>query len=323
MNTIVITGAGGYIGGLLCKRLADEGHAVRIVSRSAVAPAANAGAKIEQVQADLRDEASWRAVLDGADAVAHLSSRTDLRAAEANPAEDDNLNVEPVRALVRAAAHLHNAIPVVFASTVTIVGIDPVNPVDEQTSDRPCSVYDRHKLESEWILGDATQRGLLRSCTLRLSNVYGYGGSSVNANRGILNVMLSRALRGEPLTLFGAGAYIRDYVHVDDVVDAFCRALTARGACNGRHYVIASGRGHTLAEAYGLIKDAALEHAARHVDIRHVPEPADLQPIERRNFIGNPQLFSQSTGWTPRFDLSGGISDYFVRALASVKESVH
>jgi len=313
--TYVITGARGYIGSVMVTRLAGEGRALRLVSRAAAVPMAAANATIEQVQADLRDEACWRTVLDGAQAVVHLSSRTDLRAAEADPTGDDNLNVEPVRALVRAAEHRSTPLPVVFASTVTIVGCEHANPVDEQTPDCPRSVYDRHKLECETILRNATQRGILRACSLRLSNVYGCGGASINANRGVLNVMLKRALGGEPLTLFGDGGYIRDYTHVDDVVDAFCRALGNPGVCDGRYYVIASGRGHSLAEAYAFIAESVLEHTGRHVDIRRIPEPPDLHEIEKRNFIGNPRLFMERTDWRPRFDLRAGIHDYLVRAV--------
>lgn len=323
MGTIVITGARGYIGSILASRLAGEGHALRLVSRSALVVPAQAVAKIEQVHGDLRNDACWRALLDGAEAVIHLSSRTDLRAAEVDPKGDDNLNVEPVRALVRAAERCKTPMSVIFASTVTIVGCEHGNPVNELTPDRPCSVYDRHKLECETILRNATERGNLRACTLRLSNVYGYGGSSVNANRGVLNAMLARALRGEPLTLFGEGAYVRDYTHVDDVVDAFCRALNARDVCDGRHYVISSGRGHTLAEAYALITEAALDHVDRRIDIRRIPEPLDLHPIERRNFVGNSRLFGRNTGWTPHFDLRAGVRDYFVRMLARAAVATH
>lgn len=316
MSTVVVTGARGYIGNLLVNRLAHEGYALRLVSRSPAVPIVAVGPGIEQVQADLRDATSWDALLDGAEALVHLSSRTDLRAAEADPKGDENLNVEPVRALVRAAERCCTPITVIFASTVTIVGHEHPNPVDEKTPDRPCSVYDRHKFECETIFRYATERGLLRACSLRLSNVYGYGGASINANCSVLNVMLKRALGGEPLTLFGNGAYIRDYTHVNDVVDAFCRTLTHPGVHDGQHYVIASGRGYTLAEAYELIGESVFEYTGRRIDINRIPEPPDLYPIERRNFIGNARMFVQSTGWRPHFDLAAGIHDYFARALS-------
>lgn len=316
--TFVITGAHGYIGSALAKRLASEGHALRLVSRSSAAPPSEAvrEAKIDCIEADLRDERVWFRLMESADAIVHLSSRTDLHAAEADPTGDSNLNVDPIHALVRAAGRCGVAMPVIFASTVTIVGDAHTNPVNETTTDRPCSVYDRHKLECETILRDATRRGALRACSLRLSNVYGYGVSSINANRGVLNTIMQRAVQGEALTVYGEGEYIRDFIFVDDVVDAFCRALASEQVRDGGHYVIATGCGHTLAEAFSLVAREAFRCTGRRVEVRHVPEPPDLHPIERRSFVGDSSLFHQLTGWRSQVDLESGVRDYFKQALA-------
>lgn len=324
MSTVVITGARGYLGSALASRLACEGHSLRLVSRAPGAPRVRAAgaAKVDHVVADLRDEAAWSSLIDGADAIVHLSSRTDLRAAEADPAGDEVINVEPIRALVGAAARAPKPPIVTFASTVTIVGSNPDNPVDERTPDDPSSVYDRHKLACERILREATTRGALRACSLRLSNIYGYGTASINANRGILNAMMKRAVSGEPLTLFGDGAYLRDFTHLDDAVDAFCRVIATPAACDGSHYVIATGRGHSLADAFALVAAEALAQTGHRVEIRRVPEPADLHPVERRNFIGNARRFSARTGWRPHYDLVSGIRDYLARALASAATAV-
>ena len=316
MKQIIITGGRGYIGTALVRRLVHAGYALRFVSRTSNAPRIEAGRPmgIAYVQADLRDEEAWSDLMADAAAIVHLSSRTDLRAAEADPTGDDNINVEPVRSLIRAAAHSGVQPNVIFASTVTIVGNRHENPVDERTPDRPCSVYDRHKQACETLLREATARGQLRACSLRLSNVYGY--ASINVNRGILNVMLARATKGEALTLFGEGQYIRDFIHLDDVVDAFCAAVASDRVCDGRHYVIASGHGHALAEVFELVAQEALLQTGQRIEVRRVPEPLDLHPIERRNFVGNSSLFHALTGWQPRIDLRTGIHDYFVRAAA-------
>ena len=318
IKPLVITGARGYIGSALVKRLAREGHAMRVVSRSSGVPRVEAAtdAKIEYCEADLRDSRAWFRLLQDAAAVVHLSSRTDLRAAEADPSGDRNLNIEPIQALVDAAAQCRAPVPVLFASTVTIVGDSHSNPVDESTPDGPCSVYDRHKLECETILRDATQRGVLSACSLRLSNVYGYGVSSINANRGILNAVMRRASAGEPLTLYGQGEYIRDFTFLGDVVDAFCRALATERVRDGGHYVIATGYGYTLAEAFNVVAREAFRCTGRHVEVRHVSEPPDLHPIERRTLsamlacsIGSP-VGGRIVG------LKFGIRDYFKEALA-------
>jgi nucleoside-diphosphate-sugar epimerase len=319
MSTVVITGARGYIGSALAKSLASQECALRLVSRAAVPRNFDrASATIEHVQADLRDEQSWKTLLDGADAVVHLSARTDLRAAEANPTEERELNVEPVRALIRAARNFGRPLPVIFASTVTIVGPAPPVPANEQIQDQPCTVYDGHKLECEAMLRDATRGGFLRACSLRLANVYGFGSgvASTNSNRGILNAIMRRAGRGENLTLYGKGEYVRDFIFIGDVVDAFSRALACDQVRSGSHYVIASGRGYTLARAFELVAQEALRCTGRAVDIRNVPEPADLHPIERRNFVGDSSLFQKLTGWRAAVDLQGGIRDYFQHNLA-------
>ncbi len=314
MKTIVITGARGYIGSALAEKLARHGHMLRLVSRSSSPePAISTRPSCEHRVADLRDPQSWSELLRGADIVVHLSSRTDLRAAEADPADDEDINLRPLRALVEAAGAIDAAPIIVFASAATIVGPHPQMPVDDDTPDDPCSIYDRHKLAGEMILREATVGGVIRACSLRLSNVYGRGGASVNANRGILNIMMKRAIDDEPLTLYGNGAYLRDFIHIEDVVEAFLRAMTTPDICDGGHYVIASGRGHTLAEAYAMIAEVAMERLRRRVKIVRVPEPTDLHLIEKRDFIGDPHVFYARTGWRPRFDLRAGITDYFVR----------
>jgi len=318
--TYVITGARGYIGRALTKSLIDQGHDLRLVSRSQViSSSGRTSARVEHVRADLRDEESWRALLDGANAVIHLSARTDLNAAEADPATDHALNVKPAHALVRAAERCRATISVIFASSTSIAGDAHINPVNESTPDRPCSVYDRHKLECETILRDATRRGVLRACSLRLATVYGYGDGdgSINANRGVLNAMIRRAVGGQPLTLYGDGFPVRDFTHVDDVCNAFRLAVAQPDICDGKHYIIATGRGHTLAEAFGCVAREAHRAIGREVKICHVPEPPNLHPIERSNFIGDASAFQKQTGWRAEVDLESGIRHCFQQLVAA------
>jgi nucleoside-diphosphate-sugar epimerase len=323
MSRIVITGASGYIGSTLAAAMAADGHALRLVSRSSKPQsfAAPRLTNVERLAANLRNPEHWFRLLDGAGVVVHLSSRTDLRAAEADPTGDRALNVEPVYALVRAAQQCTTAVPMIFASSTSIVGDAHTNPVNERTPDRPCSIYDRHKLECEAVLGDAARRGILQACSLRLPTVYGYGAgvASTNPNRGILNVMIRRASRGEPLTLYGDGSVVRDFVHIDDVCDAFRRAIARADVCQGNHYVVATGRGHTLAEAFRWVAEEAYRVIGRVVEISHVSEPPNLHPIERSNFVGDAAAFRKLTGWRPQVDLRSGIRNYFEHLLSSAQ----
>jgi nucleoside-diphosphate-sugar epimerase len=317
---IVLTGARGYLGRALARRLAGERLALRLVSRPGFGlPETRALAgNIEYVTANLQEQENWWDLIGDADAVVHLSARTDLQAAEADPAGDEKLNVEPVRALIRAVARRRRTKPLVlFASTTSIVGIRHENPVHELTPDNPVSVYDRHKLLCEHLLLDATACGLIRACSLRLANVYGFGAASMNVNRGIFNAMIRRAARGKPILIFGDGQYLRDFIHVQDVVEAFCCALACERVQDGQHYVIASGKGMTLVDAFALVACEAGKITGRSVDLWHVPEPADLQSIERRNFIGDSTLFRTKTGWMAHIDLKTGIRRTLQEFLAN------
>lgn len=310
-GTIVVTGASGYIGSALVPRLHADGYSTRPVSR------ANAQHDLDRsregIAADLRKPEAWLDVLNGATGVIHLSSRTDLHAAEMDEVVDDDLNVAPVRALVNALERCGgHRLPVVFASTVTIFGDTPVLPCDETAPDHPLSVYDRHKLKCETLLKEATEKGIVAACSLRLANVYGLANkaadtASTNSNRGILNGMMARAVRGDALTVYGAGNYVRDFVHLNDVVGAFTAALANARVRDGTAYVIATGKGHSLLDAFSFIACEAKSLAGHDVDIRHVPEPADLHQSERRNFIGNSGLFTSRTGWKPEIDMETGV----------------
>ena len=144
--------------------------------------------------------------------------------------EDFHANVMPIRHLLAACARRAPRPIVVFAGTVTEAGIPSRLPVNEDEPDNPITAYDRHKLIAENDLKAAAAQGVVRGATLRLSNVYGPGRDGKPHDRDVLNRMIRAALAAEPLTVYGSGEYMRDYVFVEDVVDAFLRA-----ACTTRN----------------------------------------------------------------------------------------
>src|SRR5262245_41447016 len=127
---VVITGARGYIASALAGRLERAGYALRLVSRSLNLPPMAKELGRDYRGADLRNPESWSKLLRDAEVVVHVSSGTDLRAAEADPADDEDINVRPLRALVEAARALDRVPRIVFASAATIVGLNPQIPVD-------------------------------------------------------------------------------------------------------------------------------------------------------------------------------------------------
>jgi nucleoside-diphosphate-sugar epimerase len=317
-RTIVITGGRGYIATALMRRLASVDCRVRRVLRPGTVAAPGGGAcRVEDLAGDLGDAGFWRTLVADADVVIHLAGQTSAYVANADSARDLAANLLPVVHLLEACRARGGApAAVVLAGTATQVGLPQSLPVDELPPDRPVSAYDLHKLLAEQYLEYYARMGLVRGVNLRLANVYGPGPASASADRGILNQMMRRALRGEPLTVYGTGEYVRDYVHVDDVARAFLAAAAYAKTLSGRHFVIGTGVGSRIVDAIGLVAARVAARTGTRAEVVHVPAPADLSPIEARHFVADTTAFTAATGWRPNFDLAGGIDDTLAALLA-------
>lgn len=194
-----------------------------------------------------------------------------------------------------------------FSGTATEVGIPKSLPVNETQEDYPVTIYDLHKLMAENYLKYYSRQGIVQGTVLRLTNVYGPGPKSSSADRGVINMMMYKALAGEPLTVYGKGDNLRDYVYVKDVVSAFLRATIHMEQLNGKHFVLGSGKGHTIAQAINLVADRVALKTGQRVSVKHIEPPSFQSPIEGRNFIADTRQFTLATGWQAHYPLKDGI----------------
>lgn len=197
---------------------------------------------------------------------------------------------------------------VVFAGAATQVGLVESLPVDEGVQDRPITAYDLHKLHAEQLLLYYHRVRAVDGVSLRLANIYGPGPVSSATDRGVLNLMANRALRGEDLTIYGDGEFTRDYLFIDDAIAAFLAVIASGSAAAGRYYVTGTGIGHTVGSAIRLVGAIAAARGAPASRVVHVPMPTDASPIEHRNFVADPRALQNSTGWLPRFTLEAGLT---------------
>jgi len=307
-KTVVITGGAGYIGTNLVNLLAEEDVCIRCLYRAGQPPAALSGkARFENITGDLREETLWPRLLPDAEVVFLLAAQTSIYTAQQNPTADLEANVLPILRLLESCRQNKWRPHVVLASTVTLAGVNPQLPVDEATPDQPVTVYDLHKQMAEGYLKHYAREGVVTATILRLANVYGPGPKSSRTDRGILNQMVRKALKGEALTVYGDGCHLRDYVYVEDVAHAFLAAGQPAENLNGRHFVIGSSRGCSVATAVKLAAERVALKIGRAVPINHVEWPAGLSPIETRNFVANSTAFAQATGWQAKTELTDGL----------------
>lgn len=308
-KTILITGGAGYLGSSLVALLSGVECNILRLSRQAAGRTQIAGrTRIHDLVGDVSEPLVWEQCLKGVDFIFHLAAQTSTYVANADPVADQTANVTPMLHLLETCRRQGMRPTVLFSSSVTVVGIPEQLPVAENCPDHPLTIYDLHKQMAEQYLRWYAEQGYVRGVTLRLSNVYGPGPRSGSTDRGILNQMIRRALAGEPLTVYGAGDQVRDYVYVEDVAQAFISAALHGEALNGKYFVIGSGEGHTIAEAMGMIAKCAEARTGKEVPVLHVNPPATQSPIEGRNFIADFGRFREMTGWRPECHLAEGIA---------------
>lgn len=311
-STILVTGAAGFLGSALIRRLAPVSCTVRRLARQPgefpTIPM-DTLAKFEDIVGDVRVAATWRQALRDVDVVFHLAGQTSVYTAQENPDADLDANVRSVLHLIEISRELRRCPVIVAAGTATTVGLTTDScPVDESTPDRPITLYDVHKLMAEQYLETATRQSFVAATTLRLANVYGPGPRGSSRERGFLNAMVARAVGQKPLTMYGTGSCVRDYVYVDDVADAFVMAAESIESLQGHHFLIGSGQGISIGSALDLVADLVARRTGTRVPVESIDPPSGLSPIENRSFVANTARFRTATGWNPMFTLEQGIN---------------
>lgn len=312
---ILITGGRGYLGSILTNMLGHVGCKIIRLGRSEVDQSIKGiKADLTEIKGDIRDKKTWVDHLEGIDFVFHFAAQTSVYKAEQDAFEDFRANVLPMLHLLEVCKKNKWQPSILFAGTVTEAGIPNTIPVDETYPDQPVTVYDLHKLMAEKYLRYYANQEFVRGAILRLANVYGPGPKSSNADRGILNMMIQKALRGDDLTIYGKGDNLRDYIYVKDVINAFLVAGRKMDVLNGRHFVIGTGIGHTLKEAFQSVAERVKIITGRTVNIVSVKPPQAQSAIDARHFVADVTAFKSLTNWEPNYTLQSGIDntiDYF------------
>ncbi|HEY6474559.1 MAG TPA: GDP-mannose 4,6-dehydratase [Acidimicrobiales bacterium] len=313
MRTLV-TGGAGFIGSNLVDRLLAEGHEVDVVddfstgSLSNLSEARGSGGRaltihhlditapgVVELMARRRPQL-----------VFHLAAQIDVRVSVAQPAFDAAVNIIGSLHILEGARQAEAERVVFAASGGTLYG-DPAPedlPLRESHPQQPLSPYGVAKKSVMDYLVAYRQLHALEFCALALGNVYGPR-QDPHGEAGVVAIFAERILRGEPVTVFGDGEQTRDYVFVDDVVDAFVRAASRGGGltCN-----IGTGTETSVNE---LLATMAAQGG---VDVSPVFAPA--RPGELLRSCLDIERAAIQLGWRPWTELDEGTRAVleFVRA---------
>jgi UDP-glucose 4-epimerase len=302
----LVTGGAGFIGSTLVDRLLAEGHDVDVVddlstgSLANLASARGSGARHLSVHnLDVRSaEVIDLMVRRRPQVVFHLAAQADVRRSVADPLFDADVNVLGTLRVLEGARAAGSERVVFAASGGTLYG-EPDGaelPVAESMPHRPLSPYGVSKKVAIDYLVAYRELHSLEFVALALANVYGPR-QDAHGEAGVVSIFAERVLRGEVVTIFGDGEQTRDFVFVDDVVDAFVRAATRGGGliCN-----IGTGRESSVNDLYREV----CAQAGVNVPARRVPK----RPGELTRSSLDPSRAGIHLGWKPWTALDAGVA---------------
>ena len=303
----VVTGGLGFIGSNLALALAAAGAHVTVVDASIPTHGANpcnlkgAEGHIDVVHADIGDDGVACAIA-GAELVFNLAGQVSHVDAVEKPLFDLDMNVRSHLLFLETVRRVAADAMVVHASTRLVYGRPRCLPVDESHPCQPIDVNGVTKLAGEQLHQAYRAMHGMRTCSLRLCNVYGPRQRISDDRQGVLPAFVRRALRHEPLTVFGAGDQVRDCLYVDDAVDAFLAASVSPDAV-GEVFNISHDQPLPLRDVAETLVKVVGDGC-----VASVPWPDRHAQIDVGSYFGDSSKAQRLLGWRPRVTLDDGLA---------------
>jgi UDP-glucose 4-epimerase len=301
---VLVTGGAGFIGAGLVERLLAEGEEVDVIddlstgSLANLGPArANASGRLSFHRLDIRHPGLADLVRQRQpEMIFHLAAQADVRVSVENPAFDAEVNILGSLHVCQAARAAGTRKVVFAGSGGTLYGIPEALPVAESHSRRPVSPYGVAKKAVGDYLHYYREIHGLDYTVLALANVYGPR-QDPHGEAGVVAIFAGKLLAGEVPTIFGDGEQTRDFVFVDDVVDAFARA---RHGGSGLLANVGTGAETSVNELFAAM--------ARLTGSTEPPTYSPARPGELARSALDPTLLGEELGWKPAYTLEDGLA---------------
>lgn len=289
-----MTGGAGFIGSHIVDRLVNDGHAVRILDNFTEGKesniAHNAG-RIEVIRGDLRNIEDVKCAVDGMEYILHQAAMRSVPMSVKNPYPYNDVNITGQLNLLMAARDA-GVKRLVFASSSSVYGSNPLLPKHEDMLLTPISPYAVTKLAGEAYCSMFTELYGLETVSLRYFNVFGPRQDPASQYAAVIPKFITAIMNGERPVIFGDGLQSRDFTYVQNNVEANLMACTASGAA-GKAFNIACGETYSLLDVIAAINELLgksiepIFDPPRAGDVKHTQ--ADIE--KAREIIGfNPSV---------------------------------
>lgn len=297
MKKYLVTGAAGFIGSSIAKRLLREGHEVWTIDNLSTGYRENLPEGIHFIHGACQDSGSIDALQCTAfDAILHFAGQSSGEVSFDDPVYDLRTNTESTLRLIDYG--LANACRrFIYASSMSVYGVVDEKPIAESHATRPLSFYGIGKLASEHYLRIYESKGL-QPTALRLFNVYGPNQNLSNLRQGMVSIYLAQMIFGDQVIVKGAPDRFRDFIYIDDVVDATCRTIDDRRSC-GKILNIGTGIKTTV--------EALLNKLQRYANLETRVVHAEGTPGDQKGIFADVALAREILGFDAKITLDEGL----------------
>lgn len=225
----LVTGGAGFIGSHIAESLVRDDHKVLILDNLSTGNYKNLkeiSTKIEFIEGDIRDSEICINAAKGCDGIFHQAALVSVVDSIERPRENHDINITGTGNVLEAA-RIQSCKRIVFASSAAIYGNSPALPKNETMLPEPLSPYGAAKIAGEHLLQAYAEQYGINCVALRYFNVYGPRQDPSSMYSGVISKFVDCAKNKTTPKIFGDGKQTRDFVYVEDVVQANLKAMTA------------------------------------------------------------------------------------------------
>ena len=288
----LVTGGAGFIGSNLVNRLVDDGHHVIVLDDLSTGDIYNINPSAEFHRVDISEQPFFD-MLQDVDVVFHLAAFARVEPSIQDPIKSNRINVNGTLNLLKACVD-YKVKKFVFTSSSAVYG-EANTPTTEDNPTNPMSPYALNKLIGEEYCKLFSDLYKLQTISLRYSNAYGEGQPTEGAYCNVMGIFESQKMAGKPMTIVGDGEQRRDFIHVNDIVDANIEVgFTDKITFLGDVYNIGSGTNYSVNQIADWVGG----------DTENIPPR-----IEPKETLLDSSRFMDVFDWKPTIDLKKWLKD--------------
>lgn len=307
-SKVLITGGLGFVGSNLAIKLVELGADVTLMD-SMIPDYGGNLFNIEPIREqvninfnDIRDEYSMNYLVQGMDFIFHLAGQNCHVTSLVNPFPDIDMNIKGTAILMEACKKYNPHVKVIYTGTRGVYGSVEKIPASEDAPTNPKGIYEISNLTAEKIIKVYNDIHGIKSVLLRLTNVYGERAQMKHHRFGVANWFIRLAIDNQTIKVFGDGKILRDFLYIEDCVDAML-LCGATDNCYGDVFNVGVDKPTNFSELVDSIisiaKSGSWEFA---------PFSAERAAQEPGDFYSDISKINRITGWRPKHDLNTGLT---------------